>query len=141
MSDLGLGYDWAKQVNPSVVFASSCLMGQTGPAASFAGYGYHAAALAGFYRGHRLARPAPGGPWSAYTDVVSPRFLATTILAALDRRRRTGHGEHIDISQAEAALTLPRTAVPGLSGQQPHRDSRRQPIGYVRTARHLPLRR
>jgi crotonobetainyl-CoA:carnitine CoA-transferase CaiB-like acyl-CoA transferase len=106
MNDLGIGYEWAKQVNPSVIFASSCLMGQTGPAAAFAGYGYHAAAIAGFYEVTGWPDLAPDGPWSAYTDVVSPRFFATTILAALDRRRRTGSGEHIDISQAEAALTF-----------------------------------
>jgi crotonobetainyl-CoA:carnitine CoA-transferase CaiB-like acyl-CoA transferase len=106
MDDLGIGYEWAKTVNPSVVYASSCLMGQTGPAASFAGYGYHAAALAGFYEVTGWPDLPPDGPWSAYTDVVSPRFFAAVILAALDRRRRTGEGEHIDISQAEAALTF-----------------------------------
>ena len=71
-------------------------MGQTGPAASFAGYGYHAAAIAGFYEVTGWPDLPPDGPWSAYTDVVAPRFFATTILAALDRRRRTGSGEHID---------------------------------------------
>ena len=106
MDDLGVGYEWAKTVNPSVIYASSCLMGQTGPAASFAGYGYHAAALAGFYEVTGWPDLPPDGPWSAYTDVVSPRFFAAVILAALDRRRRTGEGEHIDISQAEAALTF-----------------------------------
>jgi crotonobetainyl-CoA:carnitine CoA-transferase CaiB-like acyl-CoA transferase len=106
MDDLGLGYDWAKQVNPSVIFASSCLMGQTGPAASFAGYGYHAAAITGFYEVTGWPDLPPDGPWSAYTDVVSPRFFAAVIMAALDRRRRTGKGEHIDISQAEAAMVF-----------------------------------
>ena len=33
-------------------------MGQTGPAAALAGYGYHAAADLGLLRGHRLGRPA-----------------------------------------------------------------------------------
>jgi benzylsuccinate CoA-transferase BbsF subunit len=35
---------------------------------------------------------------------VSPRFIAVAILAALERRRRTGEGEYIDLSQAEASL-------------------------------------
>ena len=81
-------------------------MGQTGPAAAFAGYGYHAAAIAGFFEVTGWPDLAPDGPWAAYTDVVSPRFFATTIMAALDRRRRTGRGERIDLSQLESSLTF-----------------------------------
>lgn len=106
MDDLGIGYDVAREINPSIIFASSCLMGQTGPAAAVAGFGYHAAAIAGFYEITGWPDLPPAGPWSAYTDVVAPRFFAATIMAALDRRRRTGRGEQIDISQIEAALTF-----------------------------------
>ena len=48
-------------------------------------------------------RPA-AGPFGAYTDVVSPRFGLAAVLAALDHRRRTGLGQHLDLSQAEASL-------------------------------------
>ncbi|HUF54306.1 MAG TPA: CoA transferase [Dehalococcoidia bacterium] len=106
MDDLGIGYEYARQANPSIIFASSCLMGQTGPAAAFAGYGYHAAAIAGFFEVTGWPDLPPDGPWTAYTDVVSPRFFATTIMAALDRRRRTGGGEFIDLSQLESSLTF-----------------------------------
>jgi benzylsuccinate CoA-transferase BbsF subunit len=106
MGDLGIGYEWAKQANPSIIFASSCLMGQTGPAAAFAGYGYHAAAIAGFFEVTGWPDLPPDGPWAAYTDVVSPRFFAATIMAALERRRRTGRGERIDLSQLESGLTF-----------------------------------
>ncbi len=106
MDDLGIGYEVARELNPSIIFASSCQMGQTGPASSFAGYGYHAAAIAGFYEITGWPDLPPDGPWSAYTDCVSPRFFAATIMASLDRRRRTGRGERIDLSQLEAALTF-----------------------------------
>jgi len=106
MDDLGIGYEAAKESNPSIIFASSCLMGQTGPAAAFAGYGFHAAAVAGFFEVTGWPDLPPDGPWVAYTDVVSPRFFATTIMAALDRRRRTGNGERIDLSQLESSLTF-----------------------------------
>jgi benzylsuccinate CoA-transferase BbsF subunit len=106
MDDLGVGYEVAKELNPSIIFASSCLMGQTGPAAAFAGYGYHAAAIAGFFEVTGWPDLPPDGPWTAYTDVVSPRFFATMIMAALDRRRCTGRGERIDLSQLESSLTF-----------------------------------
>src|SRR5262249_31767490 len=69
-----------------------------------AGYGNLAAAISGFSNlGGWPDRP-PAGPFSAYTDYVSPRFVALAILAALDHRRRTGEGQYIDLSQAEASL-------------------------------------
>lgn len=104
VESLGLGYDVAKRINPQVVMASTCLMGQTGPSASMAGYGYHAAAMAGFYEVTGWEDLPPSGPWVAYTDTIAPRFLIATLLAALDHRRRTGQGQHIDGAQFEMAL-------------------------------------
>jgi benzylsuccinate CoA-transferase BbsF subunit len=79
-------------------------MGQTGPRASFAGYGNLSAAISGFSNLGGWPDRAPAGPFSAYTDYVSPRFVAVSILAALEHRRRTGEGQYIDCSQAECSL-------------------------------------
>jgi len=103
---LGFGYEDASRANPSVILVSTCLMGQTGPLAQLAGYGYHAAGIAGFYDLTGWPDRAPVGPWNAYTDTIAPRFLTATLLAALDHRRRTGEGQHIDVGQLEAALHL-----------------------------------
>jgi crotonobetainyl-CoA:carnitine CoA-transferase CaiB-like acyl-CoA transferase len=104
MADLGLGYDVARQLNPGIIMATTCLMGQNGPAAKLAGYGYHAAAVSGFYEITGWDDRPPAGPFNAYTDTVAPRFLATTLVAALDHRRRTGEGQFIDQAQMESAL-------------------------------------
>ncbi len=101
---LGIGYEEARAANPGVVMVSTCLLGQTGRCASMAGYGYHAAGVAGFFELAGWPDRAPIGPWNAYTDTIAPRFLTTTLLAALDHKRRTGEGQHIDLSQMEAAL-------------------------------------
>ena len=84
--------------------ATTCLMGQTGPAAKLAGYGYHAAAVSGFYEVTGWDDRPPAGPFNAYTDTIAPRFLAATLIAALDHRRRTGEGQFIDQAQMESAL-------------------------------------
>src|SRR3990172_8521089 len=42
VDDLGIGYETARALNPSIIMASTSLMGQTGPARSVAGFGYHA---------------------------------------------------------------------------------------------------
>ena len=101
---LGIGYDVARAVNPRIVMLSTCLMGQTGPAATMAGYGYHAGAVAGFYAVTGWPDLAPDGPWMAYTDTIAPRFVAATLMAAIDHQRRTGEGQLIDGAQLEMGL-------------------------------------
>lgn len=104
VDSLGIGYETARSLNPSIIMASTCLMGQTGPAASFAGFGFHAGSIAGYYEITGWPDLPPDGPWTAYTDTISPRFLAVTIMAALDHRRRTGEGQFIDAAQLEMGL-------------------------------------
>lgn len=104
MKGWGLDYESLKEINPSIVMLSSCLFGQTGPLAMFAGYGTMAAAVTGFFGVTGWPDRAPSGAFGAYTDYISPRFANTAILSALDHRRRTGQGQHIDFAQAEASL-------------------------------------
>ena len=104
MNRNGLGYDVASALNPGIIMAETCLLGQTGPAARMSGYGYHAAAISGFYEVTGWDDRSPGGPFNAYTDTIAPRFLTATLMAALDHRRRTGEGQYIDQAQMESAL-------------------------------------
>ena len=63
---------------------SSCLQGQTGSLA-IQGLGNLTSALFGFTSTTGWPDRAPSGPFSAYTDTVSPRFgLAALELADLD---------------------------------------------------------
>ncbi len=111
MKALGFDYATLRTINPDIVMLSTCLMGQTGPLASFAGYGNLAAAIAGFYELTGWPDREPAGPFGAYTDYIAPRYNAIAVLAALDHRRRTGVGQHIDLAQAEASLHFLSPAV------------------------------
>jgi benzylsuccinate CoA-transferase BbsF subunit len=106
MRSWGLDYESLRAVKPDVIMASSCLMGQTGPLAMLAGYGTMAAAISGWFNITGWPDRAPCGPFSAYTDYVAPRLFVGSILAAVEHRRRTGEGQYIDLSQAEASLHL-----------------------------------
>ncbi|MCC6433471.1 MAG: CoA transferase [Acidimicrobiales bacterium] len=106
MAALGLGYEQLSAINPTIIMMSSCVMGQTGPMANFAGFGNLAAAVAGFFDLTGWPDRAPAGPYMAYTDYTSPRFSVMALLAALDHRRRTGQGQYLDFSQMEAATHL-----------------------------------
>jgi crotonobetainyl-CoA:carnitine CoA-transferase CaiB-like acyl-CoA transferase len=103
-ASLGLEYAALSQVKSDLIMISSSLMGQTGPWKSFSGFGNLAASVTG-YQGHAgWPDRLPSGPHGAYTDFISARYNAVAILAALEHRERTGEGQYIDQSQAEAAL-------------------------------------
>ena len=104
MGALGLDYEALRQVKPDVIMLSTCLMGQTGPLASYAGFGNLSASITGFGLLCGWPDRPPAGPFGAYTDYVAPRFSTAMLLAALDHRRRTGEGQHLDVSQAEASI-------------------------------------
>jgi crotonobetainyl-CoA:carnitine CoA-transferase CaiB-like acyl-CoA transferase len=129
MNELGLGYDTARALNPGIIMATTCLLGQSGPAAKLAGYGYHAAAISGFFEITGWDDRPPGGPFNAYTDTIAPRFLTSTLLAALDHRRRTGEGQFIDQAQMESALHFiaPQVLDVQVSGARARRDGNAHP--------------
>lgn len=106
MTAWGLDYAQVSKRKPEVIMASSCLMGQTGPLAMLAGFGTMAAAICGFFYPVGWPDRAPSGPFSAYTDYTSPRWLVASVMGALEHKRRTGEGQYVDLSQAEAALHL-----------------------------------
>ncbi len=83
---------------------STCLNGQTGPHRDYPGFGGQGSALAGF--NHLTGWPdrEPVGPFGTITDSLSPRYAALLLASALLHRRRTGLGQHIDLSQVEGGI-------------------------------------
>jgi benzylsuccinate CoA-transferase BbsF subunit len=104
MEKWGLDYERLRELRSDVVHLATCLQGQTGPRARYAGFGTQLAAISGFWHlaGYSETDLAP--PHGPYTDFVAPRFACFALLAALDHRRRTGEGQMIDLSQYEASL-------------------------------------
>ena len=103
MAGWGLAYDDVKRLLPEVIYLSTCQQGQTGPHSSFAGFGQLAGAMAGFYHITGWPDREPAGPYGAYSDFVNPPNAAAALVAALEFRRRTGEGQHLDLSQYECA--------------------------------------
>ena len=103
-ASLGLDYQRVAAINADIIMMSSCLFGHSGPLAQYAGFGTMGASLTGFFHLTGWPDRPPCGPFGAYTDYMSPRFALCTLLAALDERRRTGHGQYFDFAQAESAV-------------------------------------
>ncbi len=104
MARFGLSYERLRELNPGIVMMSSSLLGQTGPMASFAGFGNLGAAMAGFYFTTGWADRQCVGPYGGYTDYLSPRLGIAALMAALHRRQVTGEGCYLDFSQTEGAM-------------------------------------
>ncbi len=140
MAGWGMGWEQVSERRPDVIMASSCLMGQTGPLAMLAGFGTMAAAISGFFYPVGWPDRAPCGPFGAYTDYTSPRWLVAAVMGALEHRRRTGEGQYIDMSQAEAALhlmapaLLDQTVNGRMAERVGNRDSHIAPQGVYQTA-------
>jgi len=140
MARWGLSPDSLRAANSGLVGVSTSLMGQTGPSASFSGYGNVGAAMAGYQGlvGHRDVTPI--GPYGPYTDFIGPRYGLVSLLAALDRRRRTGEGCWLDISQAEAGIQFlapqvaDAAATGRIAGAIGNRDPQFAPHGVFRCA-------
>jgi len=103
---LGLGFDALKADHPGLIMLSTCNMGQTGPRADTPGFGSQLTALAGIcgLTGERGGLPTL--LYGPYIDFIASTLGTVAVLAALERRRHTGAGAYIDISQYEAGLTF-----------------------------------
>jgi crotonobetainyl-CoA:carnitine CoA-transferase CaiB-like acyl-CoA transferase len=89
---------------PDLIWYSTTLRGQTGPHASFGGFGSQGSAIAGLHGLTGWPDRAPAGTWGAYTDFITPRYGVSALAAAIFERRATGLGQFIDMSQTEAGL-------------------------------------
>lgn len=129
MKRWGLDYQSVRQVKPDIVYCSTTIFGQYGALSSYRGYGNLAAAFAGINHLSGWQDRPPVIPYGAYTDFTSPRFAVASILAALDYRRRTGKGQHIDQSQVEAGLQVLATTLMdyAINGRAANRDGNRLP--------------
>ena len=102
----GLGYDVMAAIRPDVVYVSMCGFGHSGPDTRHVTMGPTAQALTGLTVLVGLPDRAPAG-WSfSYLDHVGGYLGAVAVLAGLAHRRRTGEGQHIDVSQLEPATAL-----------------------------------
>ena len=104
MERLGLGYDELVKIRSDIILFSTSMLGRGGPNSKLPGFGAVLSSLSGMTGITGWPDRGPTNPYGAYTDFITPRFAVPTILAALDHRRRTGIGQHIDMSQLEVAL-------------------------------------
>lgn len=129
MESWGLGYNDLREVNPGIILFSASMLGRGGPLEKQPGYGAVLSSLAGLTNITGWPDRGPVNPYGAYTDFIVPRFAVASILAAVDHRRRTGEGMHLDMSQLEASLhfSAPLVIDYANNGIEPRRRGNRDP--------------
>jgi crotonobetainyl-CoA:carnitine CoA-transferase CaiB-like acyl-CoA transferase len=93
---LGVGFDRLREVNPAIVVCSISGFGHTGPLAGATGHDANFQAYAGAFTDEGTGEPIPAG--LLVGDQGAGMAAAFAILAAVLCARRTGQGEHVDVS-------------------------------------------
>jgi crotonobetainyl-CoA:carnitine CoA-transferase CaiB-like acyl-CoA transferase len=105
MEKLGLDFARLRQINPNVILVSGSVFGQTGPLSQEWGVDGTGAALSGrtYLSGWPDRDPViPGAV--PYGDVIVPYVMAAATASALQYRRETGRGCHVDAAMYEICV-------------------------------------
>ena len=105
LARFGLDYDAVSAANPAIVYASISGFGSGPGGASLPGYDLIVQAISGLMS----VTGDPGGePYRAGVavfDVMAGLHATIGILAALNHRHQTGHGQHVEISLLASAMS------------------------------------
>jgi crotonobetainyl-CoA:carnitine CoA-transferase CaiB-like acyl-CoA transferase len=128
MGRLGLGYEALKAAKADIVMLSVSSSGQVGPDAHFAGY----APLFGAWGGLGEMTGYADGPPVEMRHVMDHTVgmnSAVAVMAALQHRKRTGEGSHVDVSARDVASSLLGEALlMAAAGTEPHRAGNAHPV-------------
>ena len=103
---LGVGYEWARQVNPAIVFCSLSGFGADKAAAGGKAMDTIIQALSGLMLTSGEPDDGPVRVGVPVADMVAPLFGVIGILAALQQRSRTGVGQFVDVSMLGALTSM-----------------------------------
>ena len=136
MSDLGIGYETVRELNPRCVMTSSQLLGSRGAWADWIGYGPSTQPIGGLvHLWNYTDQDFPAGSGAIFPDHLAGRLCAIGALAGLLRRERSGRGAHSEVAQAEAVTgmlgdwLLKAGLEPGSVGARGNRNDRGAPWG------------
>jgi len=106
MTKLGLGYDNLRKIKSDIILFSMPAAGLYGPLKNVRTYGLSLTSITGLDSlvGYHGGPPIPVE--NAYSDPYNGIMGAFAVLTALSYRNRTGKGQHIDYSQAEAVMQM-----------------------------------
>ena len=107
LTRVGLGYERVCALNPRIVYLSMAAAGQTGPLSALRAYAPIMSSYCGFETLIGYPGEAPIGMMNfGYGDPNAAIHGLLPLLAAVYEAEATGRGQHIDMSQIEALLSV-----------------------------------
>ena len=106
MDTLGLDYATLAVLNPQLIYASISGYGQTGPQRNKGGFDLVAQGVSGIMSVTGEPGGAPVKSGIPLTDLGAALFAVVGILASLEYRHRSGHGQQVDTSLLDAGVGL-----------------------------------
>ncbi|WP_166969569.1 CaiB/BaiF CoA transferase family protein [Brevibacterium atlanticum] len=106
LKKMGLGYEDLKDDHPGLIYASASGWGQDGPLAPLAGLDIMAQARSGLMSITGFPDQPPVKVGVPICDLTTALYMALGIVSALYERRISGHGQHLDVSLFESAVSL-----------------------------------
>ncbi|HET8663613.1 MAG TPA: CoA transferase [Nocardioides sp.] len=128
----GLGYDDVAAGNPSVVYASISGFGTTEQGRVLPGYDLIVQAMSGLMSLTGAPDTEPFRSGISVFDVMAGMHATIGILAALNARRETGRGQHVEVNLFSSALSgmVNQTSAYVAGGVVPHRMGNTHPSLY-----------
>lgn len=111
MTNWGVTLERLHEHNPGMIFASVSGYGRQGPLAEYPANGATTEPMAGLASIHGYAGGEPMNTGGLIPDPISGYYLAASIVAALNHRKRTGVGQRIDAGMIEAVAVQVGDAV------------------------------
>lgn len=111
LETLGLGYDDLRENNPGLILASITGFGQSGSHAQYKAPDIVPVAMSGMMFLAGYPDDPPNRPYGDQGDYCAGIWGAIGILAALNHRLHSGHGQQVDVSVQEALAFNQETAM------------------------------
>ncbi|HCF49866.1 MAG TPA: carnitine dehydratase [Syntrophomonas sp.] len=127
---LMVGYEACKKIKPDIIYLSISAFGQYGPLSKLPGYDMLAQAMGGMMSITGFP-DTPLRVGSSLGDAIAGLYGAIGILGALNYRKNTGEGQHIDVALVDSIFTVLENNVPAytITGRPTKRQGSRHPDG------------
>lgn len=106
LSRLGFSYDWAKSIEPGIVYLSISGFGQEGPLSGSGAYDGAIQAMSGVMSTTGTPETGPVRVGFPVADMTTGFNAAFALASALYRQKATGEGQYIDLSMTDSMLSL-----------------------------------
>ena len=106
MPNLGLAYEHLRTLRPDLIMVAMPALGRPGPWSDYVSFGPGTEGLGGMCHVTGYENGPPSKPGNFYSDQTSAFHVATAIMAAIWKRRRTGEGKRLEMVLRDVTMAV-----------------------------------